>query len=402
MSSIQTRRRVKRRTGSNFQIQRSCGLRLSKGEKRVYIGVMLGQKLLTTISTICLPFLTCLTTPAQTPKLPDHLVIGTKESPPFAMKGPDGKWSGISIDLWQDMATKLKLNYTFKEMDLDHLLAGVTNGSLNAAVAAISVTADRELVLDFTQPFYTTGLGIAVSEKNTAPWLNALRRLASWQFLGVVSLLALVLLVAGFLVWVFERRANAEQFGGKPWHGIGSGFWWSAVTMTTVGYGDKAPRTLGGRIVGLVWMFVAIIIISSFTAAITSALTVSQLGSSIHGPKDLPEIRVATVADSTGEAYLKSQHVVYKTYPNAATALAALAENHVDAVVYDAPILQYLARENYHGRIAVLPRTFIRQDYAIALPQGSPLREKLNLELEREVRSPRWQDLIARYLGGQE
>ena len=360
---------------------------------------MLGRKFLI---AICLLFLICLATSAQTPKLPDQLIIGTKESPPFAMKGPDGKWTGISIDLWTDIATKLKLNYTFKEMDLDQLLAGVTNGTLDAAVAAISVTANREEVMDFTQPFYTTGLGIAVDDKTSAPWLNALRRLVSWQFLGVIGLLTLVLLVAGLLVWVFERQANAEQFGGKPWHGIGSGFWWSAVTMTTVGYGDKAPRTFGGRMVGLVWMFVAIIIISSFTAAITSSLTVSQLGSSIHGPKDLPEIRVAAVIGSTGEAYLKSQHVVFKTYPDASTALAALAEKNVDAVVYDAPILQYLVRQNYHGRIAVLPHTFIRQDYAIALPQDSPLREKLNLVLEREVRSSRWQDLIARYLGDQE
>jgi len=58
------------------------------------------------------------------PELPAQLVIGTKETPPFAMKGPDGKWTGISIDLWQDMAKRLKLNYTFQEMDLDHLLAG--------------------------------------------------------------------------------------------------------------------------------------------------------------------------------------------------------------------------------------------------------------------------------------
>ncbi len=374
---------------------------LVRSGKAVYIGVMLGRRFLTVITTISL-FYFCPAAWAQSTALPATLVIGTKETPPFAMKRTDGKWTGISIDLWQDMATKLKLNYTFKEMDLDHLLAGITNGTLNAAIAAISVTAEREEILDFTQPFFTTGLGIAVSDKTTAPWLAVLRRLVSWRFLAVVSLLALVLLAAGFLMWVFERRGNPEQFGGKPLEGIGSGFWWSAVTMTTVGYGDKAPRTFGGRIVGLVWMFVAIIIISSFTAAITSALTVNQLGSSVRGPKDLTEVRVAVVAGTTGESYLLHQHIVYKPYPDALTALAALAEGRVDAVVHDAPILQYLARENYHGRIAVLPHTFIRQDYAIALPQGSPLREKLNLVLEMEIRSPRWQELVGRYLGDEE
>lgn len=327
------------------------------------------------------------------------LIIGTKEAPPFAMKGPDGKWRGIGIDLWQDMAARLNLNYTFKEMTLDELLAGVTNGTLDAAVAAISVTSSREKAMDFTQPFYTTGLGIAVAPHNTAPWLGVLKRLLSWQFLTVIGLLTLLLLIVGFLVWLFERRGNADQFGGRAWEGIGSGFWWSAVTMTTVGYGDKAPRTLGGRIIGLVWMFAAIIIISSFTAAITSALTIGQLGSSIHGPADLPGVRVAGVANSTAGSYLKHQHVPFRAYPDAATALKALAEGQEDAVVYDAPILQYLAKEHFLGRIVVLPHTFMRQDYAIVLPQGSRLREPLDQALESEIHSPAWQDLLYRYLG---
>lgn len=368
--------------------------------KAVYIQAMFGRSIPAALAVGLLWFWVCPAAQAQTDR--PMLIIGTKVTPPFVMKGPDGKWTGISIDLWQDMAARLKLNYTFKEMDLEHLLSGITNGTLNAAVAAISVTAEREEYLDFTQPFYTTGLGIAVSEKRQAPWLGVVRRLVSWQFLAVVGLLGLVLLVTGFLMWLLERRGNPEQFGGKALQGIGSGLWWSAVTMTTVGYGDKAPRTVGGRIVGLVWMFVAIVIISSFTAAVTSALTVNQLGSSIRGPKDLAEVRVATVAGTTGEAYLQRQHIVYKSCPDALSALTALADGHVDAVVYDAPILQYLTRENFHGRIAVLPHTFVRQDYAIALPQNSPLRERLNLALESEIRSPRWQELVSRYLGDQD
>jgi polar amino acid transport system substrate-binding protein len=357
---------------------------------------MIGRRLLLAGSLL---LWICATGYAQAPPTQRTLIIGTKQAPPFAMKGPDGKWTGISIELWQQMAAQLNVKYQFKEMDLEHLLAGVTNGSLDAAVAAISVTSDRERVMDFTHPFYHTGLGIAVAAGNGTPWLAVLRRVLSWQFLAVIGLLALVLLGAGFFVWLFERRKNPEQFGGKPWEGIGAGFWWSAVTMTTVGYGDKAPRTLGGRLVALIWMFAAIIIISSFTAAITSALTVGQLGSSIHGPGDLPDVRVAGVASSTGELYLKRKHISYQSYPDAANALKALANGRVDAVVYDAPILQYLARENYPGEIAILPHKFVQQDYAIAVPQGSPLREQFDRVLESDIRSPQWQELIYRYLG---
>jgi len=318
------------------------------------------------------------------------------------MKGPDGNWTGISIELWQDMAAELKLDYQFKELDLDDLLSGVESNSLDAAVAAITVTSEREQVMDFTHPFYMTGLGIAVSASSGPPWLAVVRHVLSWQFLAVVGLLALVLIGVGLLIWLLERKKNSEHFGGKPFEGIGSGFWWSAVTMTTVGYGDKAPRTFAGRVVGLIWMFAAIIIISSFTAAITSALTVTQLGSSIRGPGDLPGRRVAVVASSTGEEFLKARHIRYRGYPDALGALLALAVGRADAVVYDAPILKYLAREKYPGSIYVLPNTFIRQDYAIAVPQGSPLRETLDRVLEREIRSPRWQEVLYHHLGQEE
>jgi polar amino acid transport system substrate-binding protein len=346
-----------------------------------------------------LVLLMCVAASAKAEEAPRPMLIGTKEAPPFAMKGPSGQWTGISIELWRDMAAKLKLSYEFRELDLDELLAKVANGSLDAGVAAITVTADRERVMDFTHPFYTTGLGIAISPTGGTPWLAVLRRVVSRQFLAVVGLLALLLIGVGTVVWLLERRRNSEHFGGRPIEGIGAGFWWSAVTMTTVGYGDKTPRTVWGRLVALLWMFASIIIISSFTAAITSALTVGQLGSPVRGPRDLPNVRVAAITNSTGAQILDARHVDHADYPDALGALQALAANRVDAVVYDAPILQYLAKEYFRGAVAVLPNTFVRQDYAIAVAQGSPLRESLNRQVESEINSARWRALIYRYLG---
>jgi hypothetical protein len=98
-----------------------------------------------------------------------------------------------------------------------------------------------------------------------------------------------LLLALGTLMWWFERKRNQEQFGGGTEAGIGSSFWWSAVTMTTVGYGDKAPITFGGRVVAFLWMLIAIIIVSVFTATITSTLTVAHLDVPVKGPQDLPK-----------------------------------------------------------------------------------------------------------------
>ena len=327
------------------------------------------------------------------------MTIGTKATPPFVIKNADASYSGISIDLWRIIADSLHLEYTLVERDLAGLMDGLDDGTLDAAVAAVTITAERELTADFSHPFYSTGLSIAVSPGARRGWLGVLERFLTVRFFQIVILLVLVLLTVGVIVWLLERRRNPEQFGGNSVQGIGSGFWWSAVTMTTVGYGDKAPRTFAGRLVGLVWMFAGIILVSSFTAGITSVLTVSQLESRIRGIEDLPHASVATVAGSTSETFLAANHITARTFPTPREAIGALADGTVDAVVYDAPILRYLANTRHRGKVIVLPERLERQDYGIGLPSGSKLREPINRVLLAVTRGQEWRALVNGYLG---
>lgn len=330
---------------------------------------------------------------------PKTLIVGTKEAPPFSMKTTDGQWTGLSIDLWRRIAAQLDFKYEFRELALKQLLDGVTDGTLDAAVAALTITSEREKDFDLTHAFYTTGLGIAVAGKAQNPWFAVVRRFTSAAFLKVVAALTLVLLGVGALAWWFEHKKNPRQFNGSTARGIGSGFWWSAVTMTTVGYGDKTPITLAGRILGLIWMFAAIIIISIFTAAITSSLTVTQLTSAIKGPEDLPKVKVGTITNTTSESYLQENHISFRTFETAQEGLAALKAGGIQALVYDAPILRYYIHQNYLGSLEVLPYRLLRQEYGIALQQDSPLREKIDVVLLRLISEKAWQDQISLYLG---
>jgi len=342
-------------------------------------------------------------TATQTPEtleVPDHtLILGTKEAAPFSMKGEDGQWQGISIDLFERIAAEHGWRYEYRELPLADLLQGVEDGTLDAAVAALTITPEREAVMDFSHPFKSSGLGIAVTKDAKAGLRYIVRGLFSSGFWKVLCTLTLILLVAGTLVWLFERRRNPEEFGDGLLRGLGHAFWWSAVTMTTVGYGDKSPRSLGGRIVALVWMFTSVIIISGFTAAIASSLTVGSMGSMVEGPEDLPRVRVTTLGGTTSADYLRNEQIRFQTAPTVEEAVALLAAGDTDAVVYDAPILQYLCQSKTPGRLTVLAKTFQRQDYGIALPPGSPLREPLNQAILEQLRSPWWQDVLYRYLG---
>jgi len=336
---------------------------------------------------------------SQTEPAVDHkLIIGTKEAPPFAMKDATGRWEGISIELWDDLAAQLGATYEFREYDLAGLLNAVKNGEVDAGVAALTVTEDREEVMDFTHPFYTTGFGIAVASQPQSRKSAVFQRFFTMRFLQAVLALLVTLVVAGFFIWLFEFRANPEMFSKNPLRGIASGAWWAAVTMTTVGYGDKAPKTVMGRVVGLIWMFLAIILIGTYIASLTSALTVQQIQAPIQGPEDLAAARVATVGSSTSEAYLRTNHIPFRSFDNLDEALQAVLKHQADAAVYDAPLLQYKVTQEFSSRIQVLPRTFGTQNYSIALPTGSPLREPLNRALLAKSTQTAWQDVLFRYL----
>ena len=327
------------------------------------------------------------------------LRVGITEVPPFVIKEPDGSWRGISIDLWNTVASTAVYRFELLPMPFERLLPSLEDGKLDVVVGALTMTAEREERFDFTHPFYRTGLAIGVLHDGEKSGWMVLRGLFSWQFLSLIFGLAALLLLVGALVWLFERRNNHEQFGGTPVQGLGSSFWWAAVTMTTVGYGDKAPVTLGGRLVGLVWMFAGLIMVSTFTAAVASMLTVGNLQGGIQGPEDLRRAHVASVDNTSGALYLESQRIRHSNYPNLITAMRAVQQGEAEAVVYDLPIMQYRNGELNQGGLRLLSGTFENQSYAFALASGSPYRERINLELLRALGEDEWGKVQRLYLG---
>ena len=326
------------------------------------------------------------------------LTVAVKASPPFSFQNGD-RWDGVSVELWEQVAKNAGYEYRFRPYKtVADMLTAVELGQADVAIGAISVTADRERRLDFTQPMYRAGLGIA-TRTEASGWMATLHGLFSWKFFSAVLALGLVLLLVGLLVWLFERKKNPEQFGGSAGQGIGSGFWWSAVTMTTVGYGDKAPVSAGGRVVGLVWMFVSIITISGFTAAIASSVTVNQLQTRVAGAGDLPRVETAVVEATSGEQWLVGEGLNYRTYPNLEKAMRAVVLGEVDALVSDAPVMRYMLREREASQVLVLPKLVREESYAFAVANGSQLLEPVDQAMLEILPSEEWRKVLNRYLG---
>jgi ABC-type amino acid transport substrate-binding protein len=335
--------------------------------------------------------------PAPAASLRD-VVVGTKEAPPFAIKGADGTWTGVSIELWGRVAEKLGLRTTFREYDtVPELLRATADGTVDAAISAITVTSERERAVDFTQPYFASGLGIAVPMHKEIEWLVILRSIFSLRFLQAIGVLIAVAITVGVVIWFFERRQTEHYAGGA--RGLGTGLWWSASAMTQAAASDKAPATLLGRTMAIVWMITSVIIIASFTAGITSQLTSKQIGSRVRGPSDLAAVRTGTVAATAAADYLRSRHVSARSYDRAQAGLDALKQGRLDAFVYDKPLLMWIARQAFADDVEVLDTVFDHQNYAIAVPEGSKLRTQIDVAITDDLRTSWWQDVLINYLG---
>ncbi len=328
----------------------------------------------------------------------ETLRVGIKPVPPFAMSDGQGGWTGISVELWQRVAAQLGWQTKWVAMDsAGDQVKGLASGTIDVAVGALSMTPEREAVMDFSHPFYSTDLAIATTTQRSG-WVGVAKQLLSPAFLSAVGVLVLLLLAAGALLWLVEHKRNPGQFGGSLAKGIGNGFWWSAVTMTTVGYGDKAPITATGRVLATIWMFFSVITISSFTATIASSITLQQLSTVVRGVQDLDNVRCVAVTGSTGEEYLHKRGVRTKSVTTPEEGLALLREGAADALVYDEPVLRYLLKDSAPG-IEILPQSIERQYYAFGLKLNFAQRKDLNRTLLTDTSDSEWQETLDRYLG---
>lgn len=332
-------------------------------------------------------------------KVSKTLAVGVYEEPPFSMKDQAGVWEGINVDLWKEIAKELNVLYQFQEMEIDALLAGVADGSIDVVVGPLAITLGREKIVDFSVAFYTSGLGIAVPKQTESDrWLSVAGAFFSIGFLQILSVIVLILFIAGYIVWLFERKRNPKQFGGSQRSGIGTGLWWSSVTLTGVGYGDKVPITLGGRIIAIVLMFSSFAIFSGLTASVTAMLAIGHF-EQIRNQGDLQHRLVATVEGSASEEYLRRNHIRLKIFPTASAAIDAVSRQEVDTFVYNEPTLRYIVNHESKSGVAILSETLESRYFAFALPQHSPLREPLNQALLKITAQPLWRDIQYHYLG---
>ena len=328
------------------------------------------------------------------------IVVAVRVAPPFVIEAPetaqDRPYGGVAIELFEEIAESEGWRYRYEATSLPELIDGLADGRYQVGLGALTVNAEREQRIDFSHPILSTGLVAAIRTDDVAGWQSVVTALSTPAFTRLAGLMVALMLSVGGLIWLAERRRNPAQFGGKAIEGVGSGFWFAAVTLTTVGYGDKAPVTLPGRMLSLLWMMAGLVLASVFTATVTSALTVGQLSQRIERIEDLADKRLLAIADTTSSAWVERRGWAARAMPEVQTALATLAAGEADALVYDEPLLRWHLEQGHAGSLRILPLILERQDYALALAPGDPRREAINRGLLQRFDEARWGLRLAR------
>uniref|UniRef100_A0A6I8N151 Glutamate receptor n=1 Tax=Ornithorhynchus anatinus TaxID=9258 RepID=A0A6I8N151_ORNAN len=276
----------------------------------------------------------------------------------------------------------------------------------DVAVAPLTITLVREEVIDFSKPFMSLGISIMIKkpQKSKPGVFSFLDPLAYeiWMcivfaYIGVSVVLFLVSRFSPYEWHTEEFEEGRDQTSSDQSNefGIFNSLWFSLGAFMQQGC-DISPRSLSGRIVGGVWWFFTLIIISSYTANLAAFLTVERMVSPIESAEDLAkqtEIAYGTLeAGSTKEFFRRSKIAVFEkmwTYMKSAEPSVFVRTTEEGmirvrkskgkyAYLLESTMNEYIEQRKPCDTMKV-GGNLDSKGYGIATPKGSALRGPVNL-----------------------
>lgn len=322
---------------------------------------------------------------AQTPDSAEAgsptLRVGLYVSPPFVMEAEDG-YTGMAIELWEGMADDLGLTYRYEVFPtFTGLVSATETSSIDVAVTNLTITRDRAERIEFTHPWFDAGLRIMVHDEAGASFSSVIQGLSTSGHLRAYAWIGGVIVLATLILTLFDRRFD-KNFP-KGWRdGVAESFY-SVMSVATSGRSPSRKNLFGwvGRIWQALWLVCGVAVLAYVTSSVTSVMTTLALTSDINEVEDLPGKSVAAFEGSVGEGYAQMQGLRPRAFANVDRAVDALIAGRVDAIIADAPVLEYHAHTHPEQPVSVVGAIFEPDKYGFGLPDNSPLVRPLTIAL---------------------
>ncbi|KAJ8251731.1 hypothetical protein GJAV_G00224520 [Gymnothorax javanicus] len=272
------------------------------------------------------------------------------------------------------------------------------------AIGSLTINEERSEIIDFSVPFVETGISVMVARSNGTVSPSAF--LEPYSPAVWVMMFVMCLTVVAITVFVFEyfspvgynrSLVNAKDPGG-PTFTIGKSVWllWGIVFNNSVPI--ENPKGTTSKIMVLVWAFFAVIFLASYTANLAAFMIQEQYIDTVSGLSDkkfqkpqeqYPPFRFGTVPNGSTERNIRSNypemhsHMVKYNQRGVEDALNSLKTGKLDAFIYDAAVLNYMAGKDEGCKLVTIGsgKVFATTGYGIALQKDSPWKRLIDLAL---------------------
>lgn len=252
-----------------------------------------------------------------------HLMLVEDEEE--LLEGND-MFEGYCADLGQRMSEIIGFDFVIKPVNdskygdnktgtWDGMVGELLSGVADLAIAPLTITADRESVIDFSKPFMKLGISIMIKKPSKkGPSVFSFLNPLSYEVWMCVIFAYIGVSVVLFLVSrfsPFEWHMEDNQEGMVNNFTIFNSLWFSLGAFMQQGV-DIEPRSMSGRIVGSVWWFFTLILISSYTANLAAFLTSERMQSPVESAEDLAkqtEIKYGTVAGGSSQDFFRKSTI---------------------------------------------------------------------------------------------
>ncbi|XP_058140663.1 glutamate receptor ionotropic, NMDA 2C isoform X2 [Dasypus novemcinctus] len=341
---------------------------------------------------------------------------------------------GFCIDILKKLAKVVKFSYDlYLVTNGKHgkRVHGVWNGMIgevyykraDMAIGSLTINEERSEIVDFSVPFVETGISVMVARSNGTVSPSAF--LEPYSPAVWVMMFVMCLTVVAVTVFMFEyfspvsynrNLASSKKCGG-PSFTIGKSVWllWALVFNNSVPI--ENPRGTTSKIMVLVWAFFAVIFLASYTANLAAFMIQEQYIDTVSGLSDkkfqrpqgqYPPFRFGTVPNGSTERNIRSNyrdmhtHMVKFNQRSVEDALTSLKSGKLDAFIYDAAVLNYMAGKDEGCKLVTIGsgKVFATTGYGIAMQKDSHWKRAIDLALLQFLGDGETQKLETVWLSG--